>query len=172
MFGNTQNGTPVIEFSSSPTSEEFEKVAYSSKPIIVRGGAVATGMSTTFTFTTLKSLFESEPGAIESVINDCQFLPFRSSFTKLEEVFATVINDSQSFETPWYIGWYFLIFLHSLFFRLKQMMSYFTGATVILELLRRYGNYSHVRIFFPRTPSLLPLIGYSLVLLAMELRCM
>jgi len=91
------SGTPVIEFQSRPTLEEFERVAYSSKPIIIRGIGIRT-----FNFKKLKRLFDSEPEAM--VVDHCQFLPFRSTFTNLKDVFSTVQNDTKT-SSSWYIGW-------------------------------------------------------------------
>jgi len=97
----------VIEFLSSPSTEAFQAVAYSSKPIIIRNHT-ATGMSSDFNFEILKSLFDSEPDGMRSVLDECQFLPFKSSFKDLSEVFETVTSviGVDSATPPWYIGWY------------------------------------------------------------------
>jgi hypothetical protein len=104
LFTSQQPGTQVIEFSSRPSKEEFLEVGYSSRPIIIRG-AKAGSTTSSFNFGTLRQIFESEPGGIESVSEECQFLPFRSSFKNLHEVFQ-VNSDAREWEEPWYIGWY------------------------------------------------------------------
>ena len=101
--GERGNGI-VIEMKSVPSKPEFAKVAYLSKPVIIRGGGKNGGMPTGFDFYKLKDIFESEPGGVDAVSEECQFLPFRSPFTSLKEAFDK-ISENLSWVEPWYIGW-------------------------------------------------------------------
>jgi len=110
--GDEFSGSPVIYFESRPSKEEFLKVAYSSKPIIVKGGALGLGPAAaagSFNLSVLKEIFESEPGAVDSVSEECQFLPLRSTFQTFREALEAISNftneDKDVEGEPWYIGW-------------------------------------------------------------------
>lgn len=100
---NENSNSMLIQFERKPSKEEFLSAAYSSRPIIVRNSFP----NIEFNLITLKEIFESEPGAIDSVVEECQFLPLSSSFTSLQEVFQTLSEetDFNLSSTPWYIGW-------------------------------------------------------------------
>jgi len=93
---------PIIELDSPPSREQFEQIAYSSRPIIIRNGG--RGMKVPFSFVQLKSIFESETNGVDTVSDECQFLPFRSPFKSLREAFS-LISASATWEEPWYVGW-------------------------------------------------------------------
>ncbi|ODN04824.1 hypothetical protein Ocin01_01817 [Orchesella cincta] len=94
----------IIEMDEVPSKTEFAKVAYLSKPVIIRGGGKRGGMPEGFDFHKLKEIFQSEPGGVDAVSEECQFLPFRSPFISLREAFDR-ISENSSWEEPWYIGW-------------------------------------------------------------------
>lgn len=89
-------------------------MAYSSKPIIIKGGALGIGplaeAAGSFNFMVLKEIFESEPGGVDSVSEECQFLPLRSSFQTFREALEAISNfsnvdDKKVEKESWYIGW-------------------------------------------------------------------
>ncbi|CAL8125523.1 unnamed protein product [Orchesella dallaii] len=102
--GFCSTGDLIIEMDEIPSKKEFAKVAYLSKPVIIRGGGKSGGMPEEFDFHKLKEIFQSEPGGVDAVSEECQFLPFRSPFISLREAFDR-ISENSSWEEPWYIGW-------------------------------------------------------------------
>lgn len=104
LFFSFQTNSVVIEFTEAPSETEFLQVAYLSRPVLVRGAAFKNGMPIAFDFTKLRKLFESEPGGVDSVSEECQFLPFRSPFNTLREAFHN-IDEVARWDQPWYIGW-------------------------------------------------------------------
>lgn len=89
------------------TKEEFQKYAYSSKPIIVKKAASHWMASKVFSLQFFRSLYEQIHGAYESVDEECQFLHFRSNFANLKDVFSMSEQRAMNLpgEEPWYIGW-------------------------------------------------------------------
>lgn len=89
------------------TKEEFEKYAYSSKPIIVKKAASHWMASKVFSLQFFHSLYEQINGAYESVEEECQFLHFQSNFANLREVFYMSYQRAMNLpgEDSWYIGW-------------------------------------------------------------------
>jgi hypothetical protein len=89
---------------SNLTREEFAPYAYSSQPIIVKNAVANWPAKKLLNFTYLKDLYFSTP---DSFLDDCQFLPFKSNFMSLRDVF--LMSDDRvhlrNGETPWYVGW-------------------------------------------------------------------
>ncbi|KAG8236752.1 hypothetical protein J437_LFUL015581 [Ladona fulva] len=108
------NSVLILE---NTTREEFSKIAYSSRPILVRGGAEHWPARRIFSFEFFRRLYEGvgdgdivntkRESYYQSVEEECQFFPFRTDFVSLREVFAMPqeranFSDGQK---PWYIGW-------------------------------------------------------------------
>lgn len=87
--------------------DEFQPYAYSSKPMIVRGAASHWLAAKVFSLQFFRSVYDSIPGAYESIDEDGQFLHFRSDFNSLREVFDMSERRAMNLpgEEPWYIGW-------------------------------------------------------------------
>lgn len=90
------------------TQEEFSHYAYLGHPLLVKGGCLNWAALEVFNFDFFKKLYSSTPGAYESVEDECQFFPFRTTFLSLQEVLnmpegraKMVAPDSEA----WYIGW-------------------------------------------------------------------
>jgi hypothetical protein len=89
------------------TREEFQRHAYSYRPMIVKGAALDWPAIRTFSFDFFRNLFEGTEGSYESIDEECQFLNFNSEFHDLRGVFdmprsRVTLADG---EKPWYIGW-------------------------------------------------------------------
>ncbi|XP_037933328.1 uncharacterized protein LOC119668358 [Teleopsis dalmanni] len=86
------------------TRDEFEPLAYSSQPIIIKNAVTHWPATKLLNFTFIKNLYESIPGALDE---DCQFLHFRSDFKNLRDVLNMPperANLREGDET-WYVGW-------------------------------------------------------------------
>lgn len=92
----------------------FQKYAYSSKPIIVKGAVSHWKAMHTFDYDMFKHLYEHTSGAYESVEEGCQFLHFKSDLFSLREVFAMTQERARNDEgeDPWYVGWYVLFYIY------------------------------------------------------------
>lgn len=61
----------------------------------------------TFSYEFFAELYDSTPGAYHSVEDECQFLPFKTSFLSLQQAFHMNTERAQlKSGQPWYIGWY------------------------------------------------------------------
>lgn len=98
------NSVLVLE---NVTREEFAKVAYSSRPMLVKGATVNWSAMNTFNFSFFKNLYTDIDGAYDSIEEECQFFPFQTSFLSLREVFQMPERRARfdDGEEPWYIGW-------------------------------------------------------------------
>ncbi|CAL8125519.1 unnamed protein product [Orchesella dallaii] len=101
-------GDAVIEMNEIPSKEEFLKVAYLSKTIIIRGGAEKLGVTKrNLSIDKIKDIFASERGGIRAVAYESTFLPFTSPFNTLEDALE-IVNDNFIWtgeDGPWYFGW-------------------------------------------------------------------
>lgn len=52
----------------------------------------------------LKQLYEKHPNALKNFEDECQFLPFKSSFSTLQEFFEKTIELTDRNKLSWYIG--------------------------------------------------------------------
>ncbi|XP_076656315.1 uncharacterized protein LOC143360975 [Halictus rubicundus] len=88
------------------TREEFERYAYSSRPMVIKNAASDWPASKVFSWKFFKNLYENIEGAYDSV-EECQFLHFKSNFTSLKDVFAMSEDRAlqRSGQEPWYVGW-------------------------------------------------------------------
>jgi hypothetical protein len=155
----------VIEIDGIPSKEFFTKIAYSSRPIIIRKGAAIKenvsggGMDVEdFNFAKLKDIFESEEGGVDTVSEECQFLPFRSPFGSLREAFDLISSDNGRWDHPWYIGWYVFIYLDFWSFWTILLVPNESNLMWSSKFVRSNchpGVASKLRKLFPR-PSFLP----------------
>lgn len=90
------------------SKKEFSSYAYLGHPLLVKGGCLNWTALNVFDFNFFKSLYSSTPGAFESVEDECQFFPFRTTFLSLYEV-LNMPEDRAKMTSPdaeaWYIGW-------------------------------------------------------------------
>lgn len=89
------------------SKEEFSRYAYLGHPLLVRGGCLDWSALDVFSFEFFKNLYSTTPGAFETVEDECQFFPFRTTFLSLYEVLNMPrerANMTSNAET-WYIGW-------------------------------------------------------------------
>ena len=90
------------------TPERFEKVyAYSSRPVVITDGTSNWTASKVFSYDFFKSLYSKGSPALQHVEENCQFFPYKTNFTSLEDVFdmdedRALMKDGSA---PWYIGW-------------------------------------------------------------------
>ncbi|XP_015122534.1 uncharacterized protein LOC107044966 isoform X2 [Diachasma alloeum] len=91
---------------ANDTKEEFEKFAYSSRPIIVKRAIEHWRAAEVFSLEFFRDLYERIEGSYESVEEECQFLHFKSNFSSLKEVFGMSEGRRQNREGgSWYVGW-------------------------------------------------------------------
>lgn len=97
----------ALELSANISREEFERWAYLSRPLVVRGGAAHWPALDKLSVGFLRSLYDSIEGSYEAVTEDCQFLPFRSEFLDLRTALA--MHPARAAARPgtkhWYFGW-------------------------------------------------------------------
>ncbi|CAL8125521.1 unnamed protein product [Orchesella dallaii] len=101
-------GDPVIEMNEIPSKEEFLKVAYLSKTIIIRGGVEKLGIKKeNLTIDKIKEIFASQPGGMKAVADYSTFTAFTSHFVYLEDALEAVSDDFIWTEEKesWYFGW-------------------------------------------------------------------
>jgi hypothetical protein len=89
------------------TREQFSRLAYASRPVLVRGATANWTAMNTFGFDFFSSLYEDISGAYEAVESECQFFPFNTEFTSLKQVFSMSQARArrENGQKPWYIGW-------------------------------------------------------------------
>ncbi|XP_042211800.1 uncharacterized protein LOC121859138 [Homarus americanus] len=99
-------GGPV-ELNINITRAEFERWAYLSRPLVVRGGAAQWPALETFSVAFFRSIYDSVEGSYDAVTDDCQFLPFRTEFVDLGAALA--MHPARAARLPgtppWYFGW-------------------------------------------------------------------
>lgn len=86
---------------------EFVRWAYLSRPLVVRAGAAHWPALHRFSVAFFRSLYDSIDGAYEAVMEDCQFLPFRTEYQDLRAALAMHPARAARLPgtTPWYFGW-------------------------------------------------------------------
>lgn len=89
------------------TRKEFERYAYSSRPMVIKNAAKTWKASKVFNLKYFHKLYENIDGAYESIEEECQFLPFTSNFTTLKEVLTMSDSRAENLknEKTWYVGW-------------------------------------------------------------------
>lgn len=95
------------ELCANISQEEFERWAYISRPLVVRGGAAHWPALEAFSVAFFRSVYDSIEGAYESVSYDCQFLPFRTEFVDLRAALNMHPHRAARLPGthPWYFGW-------------------------------------------------------------------
>ncbi|XP_072043549.1 bifunctional arginine demethylase and lysyl-hydroxylase JMJD6-like [Amphiura filiformis] len=88
--------------------EEFlNKHAYSGRPAIISGATANWTAMDKFSFHFFRDLYRKYPGSFDKIEDECQFFPYNTDFTSLEEAFN--MSDDQAAmregEAGWYIGW-------------------------------------------------------------------
>lgn len=87
-----------------PLFYKLQKFAYSARPIIIKNAATNWPAGTHLTFQYLKDLYYKYPHQLMSFEDDCQFLPFKSSFDSLSEFFKMPDEQVASGKPTWYVG--------------------------------------------------------------------
>ncbi|KAF6041423.1 hypothetical protein EB796_000270 [Bugula neritina] len=85
----------------------LSKYAYTGVPLLVKNGAKNWSALHTFSFDYLKNLYQLTDGALEAVAENCQFFPYKTSFSSLTEVFEMPKEQSklEPGQPEWYVGW-------------------------------------------------------------------
>lgn len=110
---------PVLpcDFCRSPTQvteltemskEEFLRIGYADKPIVLRGGAAHWRAMQTFSYDFLRDVYRNTSGAFEESRRFCQFFKSATDFEDLEDFFSmpdSRARMSSPEEKPWYVGW-------------------------------------------------------------------
>lgn len=78
--------------------------AYSSRPVVVRDATVGWAAMHTFNYTFFRQLYLTTPGALRSVEEECQFLPFNVDTSSLADVFRRFDEENYPKEGN-YFGW-------------------------------------------------------------------
>ncbi|KAK8747299.1 hypothetical protein OTU49_016733, partial [Cherax quadricarinatus] len=99
-------GGPII-LSANISRDEFERWAYLSRPLVVRGAAAYWAALERFSVVFFRSVYDSIEGSYDAVTDDCQFLPFRTEFVDLRA--ALDMHPARAARLPgtppWYFGW-------------------------------------------------------------------
>ena len=101
-------GLRKIEKVEKISPERFEAVyAYSARPVVVTDGTKNWTAPNVFSYQFFRDMYSEGSPALENVERDCQFFPYRTNFSNLQEVFEmsedrALMKDGAE---PWYIGW-------------------------------------------------------------------
>ena len=99
-------GLTEIPRVSNLSKEEFAtKYAYTGRPVVIIDAAKNWSATERFNFTFFKELFEQNKDAYQVNEDECQFFPYRTEFTSLEQAFNMSKERSEWKEEPWYFGW-------------------------------------------------------------------
>ncbi|XP_052231804.1 uncharacterized protein LOC127845126 isoform X2 [Dreissena polymorpha] len=101
-------GLKEVQTVNNINQEEFERLyAYSGVPVVIGDGTVNWTAPKHFSFEFFRNLYRPGSQALENQQRKCQFFPYKSNFTRLEEVLE--MSDDRAHmrdgSTPWYIGW-------------------------------------------------------------------
>ncbi|XP_045211643.2 uncharacterized protein LOC123563114 isoform X2 [Mercenaria mercenaria] len=90
------------------SAQEFkQKYAYSTVPVLIKEATSNWSAMSKFSYKFFKDLYTEKEGALDSVDEQCQFFPYKTDFSTLNDVFNMSdarANFSEG-EAPWYIGW-------------------------------------------------------------------
>lgn len=75
-----------------------------SQPIIIKNAIDHWPAKKRLTFQYLKQLYQKYPDELERFDDECQFLPFKSSFGSLGEFFELAKEQPDTGQPSWYIG--------------------------------------------------------------------
>lgn len=99
--------TQVMELTEM-SKEDFLRVGYADKPIVLRGGAAHWKAMRTFSYAFFRDIYRNTSGAFEETRRYCQFLGTATDFADLEDFFSmpdSRANLSGPEEDAWYVGW-------------------------------------------------------------------
>lgn len=90
------------------SKEDFLRLGYADKPIVLRGGAAHWKAMKTFSYAFLRDVYRNTTGAFEESRRYCQFLNTATDIEDLEDFFS--MPDSRAYmsgpdEKTWYVGW-------------------------------------------------------------------
>ncbi|XP_044257109.1 bifunctional arginine demethylase and lysyl-hydroxylase JMJD6 [Tribolium madens] len=93
--------TEVPKIKNISPSEFYSNFVTSAKPVVVTDGATTWPASQKFSFDFFKNLYANSDS------NFCQFFPYKTEFTSLEEVLEMDPKRAnlEPGQKPWYIGW-------------------------------------------------------------------
>lgn len=96
---------PVEENISS--SRFIERYAYSLVPAHIKGETKNWTAVNNFDFYFLKDMLNRTEGAFRAILHQCQFHPYKTEFTSLEDVFNMADDRATGKDAanPWYIAW-------------------------------------------------------------------
>lgn len=90
------------------SKEEFQRLGYADKPIVLRGAAAHWKAMKTFSYAFLRDVYLNTTDAFEESRRYCQFLNAATDFVDLEDFFSmpdSRVNMSGHEEETWYVGW-------------------------------------------------------------------
>lgn len=82
----------------------MKQYAYLPQPIIIKNAVAHWLARDKLTFQYLKDLYHRHPDALANFNDECQFLPFKSTFSSLDEFFSMPESQINSGEPTWYVG--------------------------------------------------------------------
>lgn len=102
-----REATRVTELTDM-SKEDFLRLGYADKPIVLRGGAAHWKAMKTFSYAFLRDVYRNTTGAFEESRRYCQFLNSATDIEDLEDFFS--MPDSRAYmsgpdEKTWYVGW-------------------------------------------------------------------
>ncbi|CAN8002200.1 unnamed protein product [Ixodes hexagonus] len=99
--------TSVVELSEM-TKEDFLRLGYSDKPIVLRGAARRWKAMTAFSFAFFRELYGNVSDSLRNNRDYCQFFKYKTEFEDLEE-FLRMPDSRAELTDPdaktWYVGW-------------------------------------------------------------------
>nr|XP_002121293.1 uncharacterized protein LOC100179748 [Ciona intestinalis] len=97
------NNIPKV---SNLTQEEFLKsYAFTMQPVVVQDGLADWTASEIFSYDYFKSIYTPGSKALKQVNEKCQFFPYATNISGLEEFFNMSLSRVEGKEDHWYIGW-------------------------------------------------------------------
>ncbi|XP_022089322.1 bifunctional arginine demethylase and lysyl-hydroxylase PSR-like [Acanthaster planci] len=102
-----RNLTAVPVYDTITPAEFVAKHAYNIRPALITGATTTWTAMETFSFNYFKELYTSHPEALQAVEEECQFFPYNTEFTSLEEAFKMSPERAalKEGERNWYFGW-------------------------------------------------------------------
>ena len=100
--------TAIPELDRSITHAEFvEKYAYTSHPVVVRGGVAHWSAVETFSFPFFQAIYNEMVGLehIQDSMDTCNFFKYSSKYDTLGAALNQTFQEAMTGDTPWYVGW-------------------------------------------------------------------
>lgn len=99
--------TGIVELAEM-TKEDFLRLGYSDKPIVVRGAAKRWKAMTVFSFAFFRELYRNVSDSFKNNRDYCQFFKYKTDFEDLED-FLKMPDSRADLTDPeaktWYVGW-------------------------------------------------------------------